>query len=132
MKVLTKSAPAGDPLKCHPSSGNRCVIVVAVADACTAVSVPEFIGVDEKQHDKIEFVLTNGYVFCPNAGDGVYYSDPKVTDPPFEFDPHGKCSQTLDWKRKKKKDDQVYGYWLRFRNELNNTECSKDPFIRNG
>ena len=134
MRLLAKTVPTGNPEPCAESSGHRCVVTVAVTpDAgggCATVSVPEYLGLlDDQKHKSVEWVLPNGYLFCPRGGDGVFYSDINVGDP-VELDANGRCAQTVQWKRKRQDNDK-YAYTVRFRNSAGTARCELDPWLRN-
>ncbi|CAG1009510.1 hypothetical protein BURK1_03671 [Burkholderiales bacterium] len=136
-RIIAKSPPAGDPVECAESSGNRCVVAIAVTPSAdggcsgSAVTVPDFLALgDLRKHRKIEWQLPRGYMFCPRAGDGAFFDDVGAPDDLFDLDANVRCSQTLDWKRKKQ-DRNKYSYTLRFRNSANTIACVKDPWIRN-
>ncbi len=48
----------------------------------------------------------------------------------FELDANGRCSQTIQWKRKRQDNDK-YAYTLRFRNSAGTARCELDPWLRN-
>ena len=132
--IQAKPDPVGDPGKCDEMQGEAtCVINVAVTvreNVCTVTMNDWFAAGPRPPVNRIEWRLPTGFKFCTRNGDGVFFSS--APNPPFDPDAQGPCRTNYALNRNAPHDNNNYGYFLRFRNDLGTLQCEKDPFFKNG
>jgi len=128
LDVSSKIAPQGDPSACDRIQGQTCIITVTptVSGSRCTISMKAYVGLGTMASvNHVQWELQNGFEFCKNGGDGVFFTD--ITAP-FDPDPSGGCKSQFKSKRNAV-NPNTYSYQMQFRKGTQ--VCTLDPWIRN-
>ena len=128
LDVSSKMAPQGDPSPCDSIQGQTCIINVSptVSGSRCTISMKGYVGLGTLASvNHVQWELQNGFEFCKNGGDGVFFTDISA---PFDPDPTGGCNPRFKSKRNAASAAN-FSYSMQFRKGT--TVCTLDPWVRN-